>query len=219
MQNTAQTSEAFQAARKHTVFVRLMRRGLPILAGCGALAFLALSFWPRAMGPLPKLDTSTVSLDGTRITMQTPVLKGFGRESRPYELRAQAAEQDLKTPNLVELKGLDATIGMADGGNALVQAGRGRYDSANQRLELQDNVRVNAKTQGYDAQFIEATMDFKSNTVVSERPVSVRFEDGEVHASAMSIMDNGAKVLFKGRVRMTLVPKPGVEGGAEKTVQ
>ena len=65
------------------------------VTGHGAAAFDAYS--------------TRLAISGTKIMMQQPRIAGFTRDNRRYDLRAQAAGQDITKPDLVELQGIHAT--------------------------------------------------------------------------------------------------------------
>ena len=64
------------------------------------------------------LTSADLGVSGTQVTMESPKLTGFRNDSRPYEVTASAATQDVRKPNLVELKDLRARIVTDDEGSA-----------------------------------------------------------------------------------------------------
>ena len=110
-------SRAFARARRHSRWVRFYKVAIPVGAVVGALGigFFAL-FNP--FRHIEGLSVGPVSVSGTQVTMEMPKLTGFRNDSRPYEVTASAALQDVRRPNFVELKQLKARIVTDDQGGA-----------------------------------------------------------------------------------------------------
>jgi lipopolysaccharide export system protein LptC len=205
-------------ARRHSTRVRFFKRAIPLAAGgAGVLILVATFFNPfrseegLALGPL--------SVSGSKVTMESPRLTGYrSKDSRPYEVTASAATQDVRKPTVVELKDLRARIVTDEaGGAARLEAAAGVFDTQKEQLELRENVRITSDA-GHDATLRSAAIDFKAGTVVSREPVSVRLTNGLVEADGMEITDGGKVMVFTGRVRTTFAgseravpsPEPGV---------
>ena len=63
----------------------------------------------RILARLPTAGGQLV-ISGTKITMESPKLTGFTKDSRAYELNARAAAQDITKPDIVELTDIRAKI-------------------------------------------------------------------------------------------------------------
>jgi lipopolysaccharide export system protein LptC len=198
-----QTANAYGVAMRHSRRVRLLRRAIPIgaAAAVGAIVFFAFVNPFRA---LPAgVSIGNVSLNGTRITMELPRLTGFKSDNRPYEVTAQWAAQDIKTPSIIELRDLKARIAMQDKSIATVQSQQGIYDSSSEKLDLRDDVRVRTEA-GYDVRMKSARVDFRAGNVSSDDPVTVNFNGGTIDAARVDMYDNGAHIVFEGRVRTVM---------------
>jgi len=136
--------------------------------------------------------------------MNNPKLAGFRKDGRPYLVNAQEAIQDVLHPTLVDLRAIDADISMVGNGVAHMIADKGLYDTANERMDVEGNIRV--KSDQYDARLKSGSMDFKSGAYASKDPVTVVIGDGStITADTMSAIDNGHQLTFAGRVR-TFMP-------------
>ena len=82
----------------------------------------------RALAKLP-IDAGKLVVSGTKITMEAPRLAGYTRDSRPYELTANAAAQDITNPSMLELKDIRAKVQMQDTATLELQAATGVYDT------------------------------------------------------------------------------------------
>ncbi|MCG6122194.1 MAG: hypothetical protein MEP57_05740 [Microvirga sp.] len=192
-------SRGYAGAVRHSRRVRVLRRAIPIAAfGAVALVVAVTLFNPFAS--VGGLTIGPVSVSGTRIVMDAPRLRGFQDGSRPYEVTAEEASQDVREPHLVDLRELRARLTVDDAGaTALVESATGRFDTHAEILELNRDVRV-VSSSGYTLDLSSATVDFKGGGVVSNEPVRLVFESGSVEAGSMSIVDSGAVITFEGGV-------------------
>ena len=193
----------FRAAQRHSTRVRRLR--LFIIAGCG-LAVLALAgrafFDPFSKVP-GNLSIARSALNGTRVTMELPKLSGFRADGRPYDVRAASGVQDIRTPNVIELKDLDAKFETTTKTEIHVAAPKGIYDSAKDFMKLESDIRITSDT-GYDIRMHNADVDFKAGNIVSREPVSVVMNGGTINADALVVNENGGRITFEGHVRTIL---------------
>ncbi len=134
-------------------------------------------------------------IKGTKITMQQPRLTGFTSDSRPYEFTANAAQQDITKPDLVELQQIRAKIEMADKSIVHLWADTGLYNMKTDMLTLNDNIHLVSST-GYEARLRQAVVDMGKGNVVSDTPVWVKLLDGDLNAKRLEIVDKGDVLRF-----------------------
>ena len=192
---------AFTAARRHSLRVRVLRWSIVLfcLLTAGAATVYAV-FDPFRRIP-PNITIGQVRLDGTRITVDTPKISGFQKDGRPYDIKAEAGRQDTTTPNLVELSGIDARVGMRDSSTIKVTAGHGSYDNLKDSLVLDGAPQIRNEV-GYAIFMKSAQMDFKTGGLISHEPVTVLLKGGRIAADEMDIGADG-KISFLGGVRST----------------
>ncbi|WP_046861536.1 LPS export ABC transporter periplasmic protein LptC [Microvirga massiliensis] len=193
-------SRAFTSARRHSRLVRFLKVAIPAGALIGGIAVAAVAILDpfRSVGGL---SIGPVSLSGTQITMESPRLTGFRDGTRPYEVTATVANQDVRQPNLVELKDLRARIVTDDrGSTARLEANTGLLDTEKEHLKLHDQVRLTTEA-GERIELNSASVDFKAGTVVSSEPVTVTLGDGVIRANGLEVKDSGKIMHFQGRVR------------------
>jgi lipopolysaccharide export system protein LptC len=200
-------ARAFMRARRHSRRIRFMRLAIPgSIAVMGAVALLTMRLEPLRMltglSGLP-VDIGSLVISGTKITMQQPRIAGFTRDSRPYELTAHAAAQDVTKPDTIELQGLSGTSEMADHTVFSLTAASGIYDTKADRLTLQKDV-VLKSSGGLVVRLSEAVIDIKSSNVVSEKPVQVDVAQGTVNANRLEVAESGDLIRFDGEVTMVL---------------
>jgi lipopolysaccharide export system protein LptC len=198
----------FRKAMRHSRRVRILRLALP----AGVLVVIAIGVLAARVDPLRMLtalpvDFSSLVVSGTKITMQQPRIVGFTRDSRPYELTARAAAQDVTNPDAIELQGIHGKSVMPDKSVFELTADGGIYNSKTEMLTLRQNV-VFKSTGGFEVFLSEALVDVHTSNVVSEKPVEVRVQQGIIKANRMEVVDSGDLIRFGGGV--TAVMSSGI---------
>jgi lipopolysaccharide export system protein LptC len=193
-------SRAFAKAKRHSRWVRFYKIAIPLGSVLGALVVAVFAFF-NPFRQIEGLSVGPISVSGTQVTMELPKLTGFKNDNRPYEVTASAALQDVRKPNLVELKELKARIVTDDQGNAArLEAASGLLDTQKEQMELRQDVRVRTDG-GQDVKLRSAFVDFKAGTVVSNEDVRVSLANGVIDAAGLEVRENGKILHFKGRVR------------------
>jgi lipopolysaccharide export system protein LptC len=212
----AHKARAFDEARRHSARVRVMRRYIPIGAGISILTIVVIGLFDpfRSIGGI---SVGPINLSGTKLTMEQPRLTGFrSKDAKPYEVTADSASQDIRKPNIVEMKGLKARITMEGNGAARLTSDTGIYDTQKENMDLRSNVRLITDT-GYDAKLKSAFIDFKGGNMITREPVKVDFKGGSIESERLDVTDNGKRFSFEGRVRAEFeagdAPAPGPAKG------
>ena len=199
----------FKAAHRHSTRVRWLRR----VAIAGSLLAITLIATAALLNPLRRLpgdiSIGRVGVEGTKVTVESPKITGAQKDGSPFEIKAHSGIQDITTPDIIELLGIDSKLGAADASMTLVSATRGIYDSLHDNMTLEGDIRIKSST-GYDLRLKTALIDFKSGGLVSEDPVKVFLDGGTIAAKQLDVSDNGHKVSFDGDVTSM------IENGAEK---
>jgi lipopolysaccharide export system protein LptC len=196
----------FRAAARHSRLVGFLRFAIPAgIVAIVSILVVATFFNPfRLIAAFP-IDPGKISLSGTKIVMELPRLNGFTSDSRPYELTARAAAQDLTKPDILELKDVNAQVELKDGQHVTITSPNGVYDTKSELLKLDDHITVNS-TSGYEGHLSEATINVATGNIVSESPVKLKLPNGLLNANRLEVMENGALILFSGGVEMTVNP-------------
>ncbi len=198
------SARAFQAARRHSRVVRILRVALPLAVVFGfAVVTLTIYFNPlRSLSGLP-VNVGNLVVHGSKITMEQPKLSGFTRDARAYKLTADSAAQDLTKPDIIELSHIRAQVEMKDQSMVHMSALQGTYDSKSEMLKLDRDIRLNSSN-GYTGLLSEATVDIKKGDVLSEHPVRLKLLRGTLNANRLQITESGDLLLFDRGVEMTL---------------
>ena len=204
---------AYDAARRHSARVRLLKFAIPAGA-LGAVGLVTLATVYNPFGRLPGLSMGPISLSGTKIAMENPRLTGYRKDSRPYEVTAKTAFQDVRTPGIIELKDLQAKLRLDTAGTiAELVSNGGVFDTTKEQLELSRDIRITT-SRGEEVLLRSASVDMKAGTAVSREPVKITSRSGQIEAEGVTIADNGATISFTGRVRTQFERMvPGDAGG------
>jgi lipopolysaccharide export system protein LptC len=193
-------ARAHAAARRHSARVRFLKRAIPIGSGSAVAVVLFAAF----LNPFAQagITIGRIGVSGTQVTMENPRMTGHrGADQRPYEVTAAAAVQDIRKPNLIELKNMRGRLALdAAGARAHLEATAGLFDTQREKLELRQDVRVRTDD-GQTAALRSALIDFKANTLVTKDPVTLTLTSGVVDADGMEVLDSGKHIVFTGRVR------------------
>ena len=129
-----------------------------------------------------------------------PRVAGYTRDGRPYEMQAKSAEQDLRTPQVMELNTVQTKMQMRDGATMVITANAGTYDSKAEIVSLRKNV-VGLSSDGTEFRLNEMTFDVRKGHMVSQQPVEVVQPRVRINANSMEVIENGGVVRFQGGVR------------------
>lgn len=193
----------FKAAQRHSARVRLFRRAAIASVLIAAVLIPAAALLNPLNSLRGNISIGRVALEGTKITLDYPKLSGTQKDGRPFEIKARSGSQDLSRPNIIELLGIESSIGTADSSTTWVSASRGVYDSKLDKLTLEGDVRIK-NSGGYDIWLKTARIDFKTGGLVSKSPVKVVLDGGVIAANEVDVTDNGHKVTFGGEVTSTI---------------
>lgn len=197
-------ARTFRRALRHSRRVRFIRRAIPvgILGAVAAMLFAARLHPLQILTGMP-VDFSNLVVSGTKVTMQAPRIAGFSSDSRPYEVTARAAAQDISNPETIELQGLRGKTEMPDKAVFELTADTGIYDSKAEILTLRQNIILKSSS-GFEVHLSEAVVDVHNSSVVSEKPVVVRLQQGTIKASRMEVSEAGETIRFGGGVNLTM---------------
>jgi lipopolysaccharide export system protein LptC len=197
-------ARVFRRAMRHSRRVRILRLAIPAsILVVIAFGLLAARFNPLRMLTALPVDFSGLVVSGTKITMQQPRIAGFTSDSRPYELTAHAAAQDVTNPDTIELQGIRGKTEMPDKAVFEITADGGVYESKAEMLTLRQNI-VFKSSGGFEVYLSEAVVDVHGSNVVSGKPVEVRLQQGIINANRMEVVDSGNEIRFGGGVTMVM---------------
>jgi lipopolysaccharide export system protein LptC len=211
---TAEERElAFLAAERHTRFVSFLRKVLPILAVLVLAAYFVSTQFSVKVG----IGDMTASIEGIEVSggnlrMINPKLKGADKRNGAYIVSADYADQDVKNPKIVKLNALRADLSNPSGNWSRMNATRGVFDSTAERLVMQEKITI-ATSSGVTGEMSHATLDMKTQTLRSHRPVYFKTTGGTVRANALTFRSADSTLTFRGKVHVHLTrdQKPGAK--------
>jgi lipopolysaccharide export system protein LptC len=168
----------------------------------------------RMLAKLP-INLNDLIISGTKVTMEQPRMSGFTRDSRAYQLSADAAAQDLTKPDLVELRKIHAQVQMQDNSTMKMSADNGIYNSKNETLKLDNNILLSSSG-GYSGRLSQAMVNIRTGNVVSDQPVELQMLQGKLNANKLEIVDNGDLVRFHDGVVMDMKLNSGAVAQQKK---
>ncbi|MEM9676536.1 MAG: LPS export ABC transporter periplasmic protein LptC [Pseudomonadota bacterium] len=188
-------------ARNHSRLVKTLKWTLPMLV-VGTIGMFGASI---AMNLVPNVEVTMDSslIEDGRVVMKNPRMKGVDKQNRAFEVIATRAITDLANPAEVELEGIDAKVPVNATTFADVKADQGFYNNTEEVLLLRNNVRMSG-ARGMDISMEDARINMKDGTLASDKPVEVTSQQADISANAISVEDNGARIVFTERVRMTI---------------
>ncbi len=182
-----------------------MRRFIVWSVGAAAVvALLVTGFQFLRFLPLD-LRFAHVGLKGSRITIESPKLVGYRKDGRPYELNAKVGMQDMSTPELFDLEGLEVHL---DGGGAdktvRLTAKNATYNSKGDFADLSGGVRIYDE-KSYDLALDTGRLDFKASRLTSNRRATLTLNGGEeVQGDSVELDQTQQRVTFVGAVHSVM---------------
>ncbi len=195
----------FEQAQRHSSLVRMLKKTLPVIA-------LGLVVWFVVMGVLNTKGIGNFTVGSSGISngmliMESPKMSGFNRDNRPYNLSASRAKQDIKSPNIIKMENLRATVPMQADIFADIKASIGIYNSDKEWLSLNQDIEINSQD-GTKVLLNTADIDLSHGRLTSNDPVLVSTPNSNISADRVEVIDNGSIIIFEQRVRMTIQPSP-----------
>ena len=198
---SARRTRAHGRARRHSARVRTLRRIIPAAAGLAVLGLAGLVLYAPLTGArLPAVSIGPISVQGTKVTMESPRLSGFRKDDHGYEVTADQALQDVRKPSVIELRAMKGRLATDDkGGLVHLEARAGVFDSAREALTLEHDIRL-WTDKGEEVRLDSAAVDFKTGAVKSSETVTVTMPTGRVVADSLDVVENGRVISFIGNV-------------------
>lgn len=202
----APRAEAGSLARPaYSRFVGLMKWGLAALASFLVILVLA---WP---GVLTRKEGFRISFSGLRglgeeqLTMLNPRFLGVDGSGQPYVVTADSAIQDPADPRRVSLRQVQADITLEQGEWLSLTASSGVYRQVEESLVLEGPVSIHSDS-GYELHLERVEAALAEGRAWSDSPVQGQGPFGAVTADRMRLEERGRRIVFEGRVRVTVRP-------------
>jgi len=201
--STDNREQEYNIALKHSRKVKFWKIAFPVM---GSLVILGIAgaLFVNSLSR-PEIAIENLSLNDGKLVMENPQLNGVDRNQRPYNLSATKAIQDSAAPNTVELQEILAELPMDEKVTATIRAGNGIYDAEARTLKLTQTVNV-VTSSGMVLNLEDADIDIGNSSMETDNPINATSPQADIASNALSVEDGGNKMIFEGRVRMTLRP-------------
>jgi lipopolysaccharide export system protein LptC len=186
----------------HDRLIRWSKIALPCAVGV-LIAVLAVAPLDRDGDVSFILDKKKVENATERMRVESARYTGTDNQGRQFTMVADSAVQrDSDTP-LVELKGLLAQLGLAQG-PLRIAAAKGQYNIDEQRVAINGPVRV-AGPDGYRLATRDVTVDLKQKRLASAGPVTGQMRLGTFQAGRLRADLGERTVTLDGGARLKIV--------------
>jgi lipopolysaccharide export system protein LptC len=196
-----------QPGSQHDRAVRIAKVALPSAVGV-LIAFLALAPLDKRSDVSFILDKNKVANAPERMRVDVARYAGEDDKGRPFLIVAQSAIQRSSDLPIVDIRGMMARLGLAEGPVTLA-ANLAHYDIDKQKVQVIGPIRVNGP-EGYRLATSNVNVDLKSRKVTGSGGVVGemnlgQFSAGEMQADLGSrtvVLDKGARLkIVQGAVR------------------
>lgn len=196
-----------QTGRGYSRFVALMRVGLPLVAVAIITIVIA---WPQ-LSEAPRgfrLGLAKISPgDSGDQQIVNANFTGTGSQGRSYSVTADSAWQASQSTDLIQLAFPKADLTLDTGAWLVMSAETGVFNRQSQTLVLKGAVNLFHDI-GYELHTASAQIDLVAGTAWGDDPVRGQGPGGTMSSKGFRIMDHGQRILFTGKSRMVLYPKP-----------
>ncbi len=213
-------SEAGTAARApranvyrggYSRFVGIAKRLLP---GVALTLLLLVAIWPRLQTEIERVHLTLPRLDPREardLRMVNARYVGVDRQNRPFVLTAETARQTSSgSDGLVALEGPKGDLTTTSGSWLEVTAYTGVYQPQAQLLDLFGNVQL-FQDKGNEFRTDSAHVDMGQGTAEGHDRVEGQGPFGRVIGQGFRVLERGDVIIFTGRARLDLGPRPKTE--------
>ena len=192
---------------RHDRLVRTAKFGLPVL-GVILIAVLAISPFDKRGDVSFILDKKKVAEAPERMRVEAARYSGEDNKGQKFQIVADRALQKSSDVPVVDIEGMMAVLGLAQG-PLHIAASRGRYDLDAKQVAVLGAVRV-AGADGYRIETRDVTVDLGKRSLASAGPVEGTMKLGQFSAGRLSAdldnrtvtLDHGARLkIVQGAVR------------------
>ena len=184
---------------------RLVSWGLFGLAAALAAIFLVhVAKFESTAPSRPEAPADAPASHQVVVTHST--LTGYDDDRQPYSVTAASAVQDSAEPNRVRLTTVAGELSRRSGDSFSLAASSALFDSKTEMLELDGEVQLVAAGR-FVAAMDKADVTLRDKRLSSRGPVSVTFGRGAITAGGLEITEDGNRVVFLNRVKVTFGPQ------------
>jgi len=202
-------------AHRHTKMVRRLKVALPLTAIGTVALFLLTVLNSAGIGPnMPNLEIPQIVAENLK--MKNPHYEGFQSDGGRYWVKAETAQQDLKTFSVVHLDGITGDLLDVKKQKTHLVAARGLFDNKANTLELYDSIRVTGDG-GLNATLTHAKVKTKEGIITSDQPSTIIMGAGQITSNQLTIRQKTKEYAFVDDVHTHMKPKDTAPSGNQTT--
>jgi len=187
-----------ESRRRRLVWVKFLRRTLPVAAGMALVSVVGQVTWRSVQAAAP---AAPVASENT-VRMVNPQFSGAGRDGSRYLVTAQSGVRDPKDAARIVLEKPTVNVSRAGEAGTRTVSQHGVFREDDQSLSLEGNVRVQ-QAGGFSFIANNAVIDTSTGEVVGGK-VQGRGATGDVQSGSYAVTDKGDRMVFKGGVHTRL---------------
>lgn len=202
-------------AQRHTKTVRRLKIALPLVAAGTIAGFLLTVLNGAGVGPkMPNLQIPQIVAENLK--MKNPHYEGFQSDGGRYWVKAETAQQDLKSLGVIHLDGITGDMLDVKKQKTHLVATRGLFDNKANILELYDSIRVTGDG-GLNATLTHAKVRTKEGIITSDQPSTIVMGAGQITSNQLTIRQKTKEYSFVDDVHTHIKPKDPAPSSGDQT--
>jgi len=202
-------------------FVKIMRWALPFFA---LVLMVIVITWPELdeqIEAVPQeniLGTSDMSLVSNKLI--NPEYQTTDSQNNPVNIKASKATQSQNNKDLIRLDIPEAEFQTKQGNKMFVRADQGTYDQVNEKLFLQNSVKIQHDS-NYTLEAKELRLNMKTQEAFSDKAIIITNEESELKANGLDGNMQSGELKFQGPAKIIFSRKkesnsPSIENNIEE---
>jgi lipopolysaccharide export system protein LptC len=174
-----------------------------VAALVGAVGLLGVFLWQSSVlaPPAPQqVKSADVVEKPDQITSEKAEIAGIDQNNKPYNIKAEAGEQDKAQAHLLHMTKVTSEFERPNGAKLDVTSDTGLYDRNSKTLALTGQVLFKEGTR-FAARMDKADINTQDQSLTSRSAVTVDMQGTMIEAGSLSVAGNGTRILFQGGVK------------------
>lgn len=206
-----------RVAHNHTKTVRRLKIVLPLVAAGTLAVFLLTVLNTAGIGPkMPELEIPQIVAENLK--MKNPHYEGFQSDGGRYWVKAETAQQDLKSLSVIHLDGITGDLLDVKKQKTHLVAARGLFDNKANTLELYNSIHVTGDG-GLNATLTHAKVRTKEGIITSDQPSTIVMGAGQITSNQLTIRQKTKEYTFVDDVHTHIKPKDPAPSGGQAPAQ
>lgn len=199
---SADRSQAFRKARRHSAIVRGLKLGLPLASVLVAALYVLPSQFTYTIKD-GEASVEAIDLSSGALKMVNPRIRGVHAKQGVYDIRADSGTQAASEPEVMTFDRINAEILSSQGEKTTLTAPTGIYHSKKEELVFNTGVTIGGDG-GMSGTLKTAKAYMKENRLVSDDPVALAYHGHTITADSVTVHSDESRVVFTGNVKVHL---------------